>query len=95
MWSAKGDIMVKGVEELLTRIESVRRELNEQALHDNLPSLTMLEKSRELDRLLNVIKRSKRERGSRKAGIPAFFKVIGTEVSDLGTKMKRLVEGFV
>jgi H2-forming N5,N10-methylenetetrahydromethanopterin dehydrogenase-like enzyme len=54
MWSAKGDIMVKGVEELLARIESVRRELNEQALLDSLPSPTMLEKSRELDRLLNV-----------------------------------------
>jgi len=54
MWSAKGDIIVKGVEELLTRIESVRRELNEQALYDSLPSPTMLEKSRELDRLLNV-----------------------------------------
>lgn len=54
MWSAKGDIMVKGVEELLARIESVRRELNEQALYDSLPSPTMLEKSRELDRLLNV-----------------------------------------
>ncbi len=48
MWSAKGDIMVKGVEELLARIESVRRELNEQAVHDSLPSPTMLEKSREL-----------------------------------------------
>lgn len=54
MWSAKGDIMLKGVEELLARIESVRRELNEQALHDSLPSPTMLEKSRELDHLLNV-----------------------------------------
>jgi hypothetical protein len=54
MWSAKGDIMVKGVEELLARIESVRRELNEQALYDSLPSPKMLEKSRELDRLLNV-----------------------------------------
>jgi len=46
--------MVKGVEELLARIESVRQELNEQALHDSLPSPTMLEKSRELDRLLNM-----------------------------------------
>ncbi|MCU6711212.1 aspartyl-phosphate phosphatase Spo0E family protein [Paenibacillus sp. J5C_2022] len=46
--------MAKGVEELLARIESVRRDLNEQALYDSLPSPTMLEKSRELDRLLNV-----------------------------------------
>lgn len=54
LWLAKGDIMLKGFEELLARIESVRRELNEQALHDCLPSPAMLEKSRELDRLLNV-----------------------------------------
>jgi len=45
--------ILKGVEELLARIENVRRELNEQALHNSLPSPTMLEKSRELDHLLN------------------------------------------
>jgi len=46
--------IMKGANELLKHIECVRRELNEQALRLGLQSHTVLEKSRELDQLLNA-----------------------------------------
>jgi predicted RNase H-like nuclease len=45
---------MKGANELLKHIERVRRELNEQTLRFGLQSHTVLEKSRELDQLLNA-----------------------------------------
>ncbi|WP_163853725.1 aspartyl-phosphate phosphatase Spo0E family protein [Paenibacillus elgii] len=45
---------MKGANELLKHIERVRRELNEQALRFGLQSHAVLEKSRELDQLLNA-----------------------------------------
>lgn len=44
---------MKGADELLKHIECVRRELNEQALRYGLQSHAVLEKSRDLDQLLN------------------------------------------
>jgi hypothetical protein len=46
--------IMKGASELLKHIERVRRELNEQALRLGLQSHAVLEKSRELDQLLNA-----------------------------------------
>jgi hypothetical protein len=46
--------IMKGANELLKHIERVRRELNEQALRFGLQSHAVLEKSRELDQLLNA-----------------------------------------
>ncbi|GAA3400104.1 hypothetical protein GCM10020370_03160 [Paenibacillus hodogayensis] len=46
--------IMKGANELLKHIERVRRELNEQALCFGLQSHAVLEKSRELDQLLNA-----------------------------------------
>lgn len=46
--------IMKGANELLEHIECVRRELNEQALRYGLQSHAVLEKSRELDQLLNA-----------------------------------------
>ncbi|WP_270170248.1 aspartyl-phosphate phosphatase Spo0E family protein [Paenibacillus sp. SYP-B4298] len=45
---------MKGANELLKHIERVRRELNEQARCFGLQSHSVLEKSRELDQLLNA-----------------------------------------
>jgi len=49
---------MKGANEILKHIERVRRELNEQALRFGLHSHAVLEKSRELDQLLNAYQSS-------------------------------------
>jgi hypothetical protein len=61
--SEGGYKIVKGADELLECIECVRRELNEQALREGLQSHTVLEKSKELDRLLNVYQSAKLRTG--------------------------------